>query len=596
MSAPDIATVTALRAQLWDAGFRPVPVFNADAGVASPGKQPLGKAWQIDARGDPPFCATSPAVAYARNTGILCDGLRPIDYDIDDRDLAHQCRAIAVGMFGEAPIRTRRGSSRCLMLYRAAVGEPSKIVLSGRLGKIEVLGRGQQFVAFGMHPSGVELEWFPDPPGSEPIDALPAVTENGIADFLAACAPIIDAPLPARGNGHDHAGSEPQADTLRIAAALASIPNSGPPDWEFWNRVGMAVWRATGGSPAGWEAWNAWSARNGAYDPDATRKRWDHYATSPPTAIGAGSIFHMAKRHGRPDPRCKKTDAPESGSPDAVADRHEQPHEGNDPQWNNDGEPESPGAGLDALPDLPILKSDLPLVSQRLRDHLAAHHWLFERGGPARLVSFPSERDRQAEVHQLGVDAVVHAAHEVCRPYQIDRRGKRSNVTLPERVAKLYLALNGRWNLRPLHGICCSVLLDSDGSIHSHEGYHAPSGMWCTRAPPLTVPERPTKDEAVAALHRLRAAMRTFTFKGSPLVERDGNLVVDIEQKPGLCESAALCGLLTAVCRASLPLAPGVMIQCAVVLRQWRRQGPTRPHDGCHRPGHRRRSHRRRSR
>jgi hypothetical protein len=54
--------------------------------------------------------------------------------------------------------------------------------------------------------------------------------------------------------------------------------------------------------------------------------------------------------------------------------------------------------------------------------------------------------------------------------------------------------------------------------------------------------------------------MRTFTFKGSPLVERDGNLVVDIEQAPGLCESAALCGLLTAVVRPSLTLAPGLMV------------------------------------
>ena len=299
MIASDIADVTSLRTQLWHAGFRPVPVFNADADVASPGKQPLGKAWQMDARRDPPFCATSPAVAHAMNSGILCDGLRPIDFDIDDQDIARQCCSIATDMFGEAPIRMRKGSPRCLMLYRAAAGEPSKIVLSGRLGKIEVLGRGQQFVAFGMHPSGAELEWSPDAPGNEPRDALPAVTEDEIADFLATCAPIIDASPPSRANGQDHAPGEPQADTLRIAAALASIPNGGPPDWEWWNRVGMAVWRATGGSSAGWEAWNAWSARNGAYDPDATRARWNHYATSPPTSIGAGTIFRMAAEAGQ---------------------------------------------------------------------------------------------------------------------------------------------------------------------------------------------------------------------------------------------------------------------------------------------------------
>jgi hypothetical protein len=208
MIIPDIAAVTLLRVQLWDAGFRPVPVFNHNADVVSPGKQPLGKAWQIDARRDPPFCATSPAVPHALNSGILCDGLRPIDYDIEVRDLTRQCCAIATDMFGPAPIRTRQGSPRCLMLYRAAVGEPSKLVLSGKLGKIEILGKGQQFVAFGTHPSGADLEWFPDAPGQELRDALPAITEGQIHAFLVACAPILEAPPPVQLNGHDdHAAS-----------------------------------------------------------------------------------------------------------------------------------------------------------------------------------------------------------------------------------------------------------------------------------------------------------------------------------------------------------------------------------------------------
>ena len=89
--------------------------------------------------------------------------------------------------------------------------------------------------------------------------------------------------------------------SLRIATALAEIPNYGPTDWESWNRVGMAVWRATAGSSAGWEAFNAWSKRNQAYNADVTRMRWGHYTTSPPTSIGAGTIFYMAdKCAGRP--------------------------------------------------------------------------------------------------------------------------------------------------------------------------------------------------------------------------------------------------------------------------------------------------------
>jgi Protein of unknown function (DUF3987)/Primase C terminal 2 (PriCT-2)/Bifunctional DNA primase/polymerase, N-terminal len=302
-----VATVSALRAELWDAGFRPIPVFNADAKVGSPGKQPLGDKWQIDARRDPPFCATSPAVPHALNTGILCDGLRPIDLDIDDPDIAHRCRALATEMLGDAPIRTRQRSPRSLMLYRAATGEPVKRAITGRghtkdrACKIEVLGHGQQFVAFGRHHQGADLEWIPTAPGRELRDGLIAVTEDAIQAYLEACAPILDAPFPAKSNGHDreHVASEPQVDdTLRLLAWIARIPNGGAADWEDWNRIGMAIWSATKGSDFGWELFSAWSQRNKAYDATATRIRWDHYHESPPTSIGAGSLAHMAQNAG----------------------------------------------------------------------------------------------------------------------------------------------------------------------------------------------------------------------------------------------------------------------------------------------------------
>jgi hypothetical protein len=92
-------------------------------------------------------------------------------------------------------------------------------------------------------------------------------------------------------------GGEPEADPARIAAALEFIP-SPEGDWEPWNHIGMAVFRATGGSEAGFAAFDTWSKRSKTYDADATRARWEHYHTSPPTEIGAGTIFHEAKQHG----------------------------------------------------------------------------------------------------------------------------------------------------------------------------------------------------------------------------------------------------------------------------------------------------------
>lgn len=82
-------------------------------------------------------------------------------------------------------------------------------------------------------------------------------------------------------------------DDLDVAAALAVIPNDDL-SWDKWNRIGMAAWAACGGSDGGFAAFVSWSARSGKYDFEATAARWKHYRASPPTEIGAGSLFWLA--------------------------------------------------------------------------------------------------------------------------------------------------------------------------------------------------------------------------------------------------------------------------------------------------------------
>jgi hypothetical protein len=63
-------------------------------------------------------------------------------------------------------------------------------------------------------------------------------------------------------------------------------------------------------------------------------------------------------------------------------------------------------------------------------------------------------------------------------------------------------------------------------------------------------------------LETLRAAFRTFPFADAVTMrEPDGPVAfVEISRPPGQDESAFLVALLTAVCRSSLPLAPGMLI------------------------------------
>ena len=300
--------IAALRARLWDAGFRAVPIYNHNSTLTkSPGKAPKGDDWTEKARRNPPAAVVVSPDLEALNTGILCDGLRPLDIDIDNPTIAHSIKAKALSRFGECPMRYRDSGPRVLLLYRAADGQPKKRWVAGSFGKVEVLGRGQQFVAFGVHHSGSTLRWMPEAPGDVTVASLPAITEDDVTAFLAEAALSIGARPEHRTDTASPRTSQfgLRADSLQVLTALHSIPNNGPADWELWNRLGMAIWAATGGSTAGRAAFHAWSEEHPDYDQQETDRRWDHYSTSPPTQIGAGSLFHLAKPP-KPQPQEQK--------------------------------------------------------------------------------------------------------------------------------------------------------------------------------------------------------------------------------------------------------------------------------------------------
>ena len=79
-----------------------------------------------------------------------------------------------------------------------------------------------------------------------------------------------------------------------VGAALRAIPNPDE-DWEEWNRIGMATFAATGGSDDGFDAWDEWSQKSSKYGIAHTQARWDHFHRSPPSQIGFGTLFYMAR-------------------------------------------------------------------------------------------------------------------------------------------------------------------------------------------------------------------------------------------------------------------------------------------------------------
>jgi hypothetical protein len=83
---------------------------------------------------------------------------------------------------------------------------------------------------------------------------------------------------------------------LRLEEVVAAIPNRC--SWEEWNRVGMAIYTASGGSELGFAAFDDFSSRSPKYDAYAVRERWANYRRSPPSRIGLGTLVHHARQAG----------------------------------------------------------------------------------------------------------------------------------------------------------------------------------------------------------------------------------------------------------------------------------------------------------
>ena len=91
------------------------------------------------------------------------------------------------------------------------------------------------------------------------------------------------------------------------------VPGNQPRgDWDDWNTVGLRFYAASSGSEAGFDAFDAFSCKNTKkYDAEATRARWEHFRTSPPTRTGVGALVVEARRCD-PTFRARRPERPEA--------------------------------------------------------------------------------------------------------------------------------------------------------------------------------------------------------------------------------------------------------------------------------------------
>lgn len=187
-------TYAEIAPKLFDQGYEPLPILPGQ-------KRPAVHAWttvDITEAKVEEWCRTHGDCGVGLRTGHLI----AVDIDILDPDMAQKAAEITQLRLGTTVVRVGQWPKH-LLLYRTE-SPFGKL----RVGKIEVLGLGQQFVAFGIHPTtGRPYEW---PLGDSPLDTaledLPLVDETAIEMLLAELQP--DASAAPSGSSRGSVGGK----------------------------------------------------------------------------------------------------------------------------------------------------------------------------------------------------------------------------------------------------------------------------------------------------------------------------------------------------------------------------------------------------
>jgi hypothetical protein len=216
-------------------------------------------------------------------------------------------------------------------------------------------------------------------------------------------------------------------------------------------------------------------------------------------------------------------------------------------------------------PDLVEDTGDLPSTQRaamRLIEARAIPLRVFARDGvPTRLIALP---DEPARFHRLTHHGITDLTHTVARPVRVKVSAKTGATeivpaTFPERAAKAMLD-SADWRLPAIEGVAVTPLLSDAGAIRAVEGYDPATRLWCHNVPDIHVPPRPSRADAARALRLLRDMFATFPYAdGARITAHDLDLV-DLDQPPGDAETALLNALLTAICKPSLDLTPGLLV------------------------------------
>lgn len=244
------------------------------------------------------------------NVGINTKDCPAVDIDVYDKTFSEEFGQYVIDRFGATCVRVGQAPKR-LVMFRT--DEPFRklqaVYTDGKTAhKLEILGAGQQFVAYGVHPdTKKEYEWIDlEEPIDVEIDTLPLLTLEDAESLIEEFCERADARGWSRvgrstgglaseaGDGLETYKPILQISEDTIQETLDLIPNEEA-DYDQWLRVGCALHHQFEGKREGLRLWHQWGEKSAKYSAGTTNFKYKSFGHGPGTATFASLIYDAGK-------------------------------------------------------------------------------------------------------------------------------------------------------------------------------------------------------------------------------------------------------------------------------------------------------------
>ncbi|WP_440682107.1 Cro/CI family transcriptional regulator [Cysteiniphilum halobium] len=285
---------------LIDNGYKIVPIKQGS-------KRPSLKDWtHIDATHGDVDKWTSQGF---KGVGILCEYTPAIDIDVRDQKIVEELTQLIEKECGKVILKRVGNAPKVIIPFRSEAvftKQISNAYLDNdkQSHRIEVLGKGQQFVAFAQHPDTKQpYQWTSeDSLLTAPANQLPILTQeliDKVFDHFKSIVPSdwkkVKSTAETLKGALEQVKAKPNITEEQLTEALQVIPAE---DYETWLKVGMALYEHYDGQARGLTLWDEWSAQAANYNAEAIKTKWQSFKTSDlmGNAVTAKTILALAAK------------------------------------------------------------------------------------------------------------------------------------------------------------------------------------------------------------------------------------------------------------------------------------------------------------